>query len=332
VRRLSKAQLDIISRQTLEKTAEVGLENARKNLPYIKKTIRDLQCKASASGSAIVVSAGPSLHRRNPAPAILASKYKGTIVTTDGSLGYCLRNGLVPDYVVTVDPHPDRIIRWYGDPALENRQHDDYFQRQDLDPALNRDEVARNHELLELVNRHGRNIRAVISTSSNPEIALRCMDAGMEIYWWNPLYDDYDAPNSYSRKVYELTRIPCMVTGGNTGTSSWVFAHAILGAKRTALVGMDLSYHPDLPVENTQYYKELVELFGRRAKEAFIKVYNPYLKRTWYTDPTYYWYRQILLSLAREATCKTYNCTEGGIVFGRGIQFLPLKDFLEIPN
>ena len=45
MKRLTKAQLDIIARQTLEKTAGVGLENAQKNLPYIKKTIRDLRAE-----------------------------------------------------------------------------------------------------------------------------------------------------------------------------------------------------------------------------------------------------------------------------------------------
>lgn len=331
MKRLSKAQLDIIAQQTLEKTAEVGWENAKKNLPYIRKTILDLRSEAFSKviDAAIIVSAGPSLHRRHPAPAILASKFKGPIVAADGSLGYCLRNGLVPDYVVTVDPGPTRIIRWFGDPALAHREADDYFQRQDLDPTLNREEQVRNQELIELVNRYGRGIKAIISTSVNPEVSLRCLEAGMGLYWWNPLYDDYDAPNSYSRRVYQLTKVPCMVTGGNCGTSAWVFAHAVLHSKRTALLGMDLSYHPDTPIQNTQYYKELVELFGDRAEEAFIRVYNPYLKETWYTDPTYYWYRQGLLELARQADCETYNCTEGGIVFGKGIKFIPFKDFLE---
>lgn len=331
MKRLSKTQLQIIARQTLEKTAEVGWENAQKNLPYIRKTILDLPLEASIRNpdSAIIVSAGPSLHRRHPAPALLASKFTGPIVAADGALGYCLRNGLVPGYVVTVDPHPTRIIRWFGDPSLAQRRADDYFQRQDLDPALNRQEKARNQELIDLVNQHGKSIKAIISTSVNRELTLRCLKAGLELYWWNPLYDDYDSPNSYSRRVYELTKVPCMVTGGNCGTSAWVFAYAVLHSKRTALLGMDLSYHPETPVQNTQYYDELVELFGDRAEEAFIRVYNPYLKETWYTDPTYYWYRQGLLELVRQADCETYNCTEGGIVFGKGIKFIPFKDFLE---
>ncbi len=331
MKRLTKAQLGIIAEQTLKKTAEVGWENAQKNLPYIKKTIRDLKIAASnkVSNSSIIVSAGPSLHRRHQASAILNSKFRGKIIAVDGALGYCLRNGLVPEYVVTVDPHYTRIIRWFGDPDLANRKSDDYFQRQDLDPALNKDEEVRNQELLDLVNKCGRDIKAVISTSVNPNVTLRCLEAGMELYWWNPLYDDYDAVDSYSRRVYQLTKAPCMVTGGNCGTSAWVFSHAILQSKHTALLGMDLSYPPETPIRNTQYYKELIELLGDRAAEGFIRIYNPYLKETWYTDPTYYWYRQSLLTLIRQANCQTYNCTEGGILFGKDIKFTTLRDFLE---
>lgn len=309
----------------------MGLNNARENSPYIRKTVLDLASKGTSRGnnSAIVISAGPSLHRRPVASSILASTYKGVIVAADGALGYCLRNGLVPHFVVTVDPHPTRIVRWFGDPALERREHDDYFRRQDLDPALNRDEMARNQELIEIVNRHGPKIKAIISTSAPSAVTKRCLEAGMELYWWNPIYDDYYEPNSYTRRVHELTKVPCMATGGNVGTSAWVFAHSALRCRTTALVGMDLGYPPETPVENTQYYKELAELFGERAREALIKVYNPYLKQTWYTDPAYYWYRQNLLAMVRQAHCQTFNCTEGGILFGKGIRFMPLMEFLD---
>ena len=91
---------------------------------------------------------------------------------------------------------------------------------------------------------------------------------------------------------------------------------------------MDLGYAPGTPLENTQYYKEIAELFGPRAADAYVRVYNPHLKATWYADPAYYWYRQSFLEMARAAECVTLNCTEGGILFGKGVRFLPLKTFL----
>lgn len=315
-----------IGELTLRKTAEVGLGHARANLPYIRKTIRDVTPDGVESG--IVLSAGPSLHRRNPAQQITQSGYRGTIVATDGALGYCLRNGIVPQFVVSVDPHPDRIVRWFGDPDLRNRSADDYFQRQDLDPSFYENERRYNRELIDLVDRHGPKIRAILATSASPSVTRRCAQAGMELFWWNPLYDDHEQEASYSRQVYDLTGAPCMVTGGNTGSSAWVFALAVLKIQAVALVGMDLGYPPSLPIQNTQYYKELSETFGDRIEEAFIQVHNPYLNETWYADPTYYWYRQIFLEMVKHAPGETYNCTEGGILFGSGIRFVPLAEFL----
>jgi len=97
---------------------------------------------------------------------------------------------------------------------------------------------------------------------------------------------------------------------------------------RVAVVGMDFSYAPGTPMEKTQYAKELLELFGDRARDALIKVRNPYLGETWLTDPAYYWYRQMFLEMTAQADCVTYNCTEGGILFGKSVRWMSLRRFL----
>ena len=323
--------LRVIGKATLLKTTRVGLENARANQEFFARTIEDLLQEpgdGDGDGVAFVIVGGPSLHRRDPVPKILDSGFKGEVIVADGALGYCLRKGLVPGYVVTVDPHPSRIVRWFGDPQLETRPQDDYFSRQDLDPEHWNDEVLQNRQLLELVNRHGRQIKAIISTSVDTSVTRRCVDAGMQLFWWNPLYDDHEEPESVSRRLFESNGIPCMVTGGNVGAAAWVFAHSILRKKHVALVGMDLGYAPGTPLRNTQYYTELTEMFGERAEEAYIQIHNPYLEETWYTDPTYGWYREVMLRLVCEAPCVTYNCTEGGTLFGDGIRFIPVEEFL----
>jgi len=33
--------------------------------------------------------------------------------------------------------------------------------------------------------------------------------------------------------------------------------------------------------------------------------------------------------MAGEAGCETYNCTEGGLLFGPGIHTVPLEDFVQ---
>ncbi len=325
---LDRTGLEAIAAATYRKTREPGLRHAEGNLPYIARTIRDLDLDGLRGRSAIVVAAGPSLHGHETARRIRAARYPGVVVAADGALGYCLRNGLVPTFVVSLDPHPTRIVRWFGDPELESRLPDDYFRRQDLDPHLGRNEADRNRELLALVNHHGPGVNAILSTSVAPTVTRRVLQAGMPIYWWNPIYDDWDKPNSHTRQIFEMNRVPCMVTGGNCGTAAWVFVSAVLGCARVAVVGMDLSYPPGTPLTSTQYYTELCDLYGDRVAEAYIQVWNPYLQETWFTDPTYWWYRESFLELAAQSPSTTYNCTEGGLLFGDAVQWMSLDDFL----
>ncbi|MBF0328477.1 MAG: DUF115 domain-containing protein [Nitrospirae bacterium] len=327
---LSEEQLKLISEATLRKTAAIGLKHASENKAYLNKSIKDLrnELQSLPPKPSLVISAGPSLHRHKSIETIKDKGFNGHIIAVDGALGHCLRNGVVPDFVITVDPDPHRIIRWFGDPRLAERPVDDYFKRQDLDPAFRENEVARNAEMIELVNRYGSKIKAIISTSVSSEITRRCLEAGMELYWWNPLYDDYDAPESVTRKIRKLNGVPCMVTGGNVGTSAWVFTHTILKSPEVVLVGMDFSYPPGTDVVNTQYYEHLKEIFPDDPSKGLIFINNPHTGETLCTDPAYYWYNINFLNMAPLASCKTYNCSEGGILFGNGVEFRKLSEVL----
>ena len=168
----------------------------------------------------------------------------------------------------------------------------------------------------------------IFSTSVAPAVTQRALEAKSPIFWFNPIYDDYDEPNSLTRRLFELNKAPCLVTGGNVGTLAWVVAGAVLRSKAVALSGMDFGYPPKTPLNHTQYYQELSELFGKNYADYYIDVHNPHLKQKWFTDPTYWWYRESFLKLARVAPFKTFNCTEGGILFGRGIRWMNLDDFL----
>lgn len=327
---LTEAELKAVSDSSLLVTGDLGLRHAAENLPLIQKTIHDVRDTHPGDWT-LVVSAGPSLHRHHQAPTILASGFTGAIITVDAALGYCLRNGLVPHYVLCVDPHPEYVIRWFGDPELHRRRDTDYFRRTELDPALHTDEVAKNTEQVRLVNQHGPRMKAILGTSVAHNVARRVLDAGMDLYWWNPLYDDWEAPNSYTRRAWEMNRVPCMVGGGNVGTAAWVFAHAILRKQHVGMVGMDFGYPPGTHVFNTQRYYELRDFFGEeRAADGLIAIPNPHLGEAWLTDPTYDWYRQTFREMVKIAACRTYNCTEGGVIFGEGIHWTTLKDFLAL--
>jgi len=313
---------------TFDRIAGIGLENAALNRPRIKHSILELaEVELGQGDSAVVIGAGPSLHRRESLTRLGKSGYTGTIVAVDGALGSCLRAGVVPHVVVSVDPHRERIVRWFGDPGLTAAPSDDYFRRQEMDPALAADEVAANRALIELVDAHGPRMRAAVATAAAPAVVARCETAGIAMYWWNPMYDDYDRADSISRRLYEANGLPCLNGGGNVGTTAWVMAHAVLGKSRVALLGIDFSYPPGTPYARTQYYPELREMLGDAYEQAYVRTDNPF-GETWMCDPAYWWFRGVFLEMAREAACRTVNCTEGGILFGDPLEVATIEEFV----
>jgi hypothetical protein len=322
---------------TLDRIGGAALANARANATEARAgaSILALRDTSLAEGdAALVIAAGPSLHRQDTARRIKESGFRGTLIATESAMSWCLRNGIVPNLVVTVDPHPERIVRWFGDPALDETSiaRDDYYARQDMDPQFRFNQLEVNRELLALVDRHGPAMRIAISSSASQAVVRRCREARIPSYWWNPLFDDYDKPDSLSRELRALNGKPCINAGGNVGTACWVFAHAVLGKSKIGILGMDLSYYGDTSYRETQYYHELCELLGEEhLAEAFVHVENPYLNKRFFTDPAYYWYKTVFLEMAEQAAAdgvRTYNCTGGGILYGPGVEFVPLAEFV----
>ncbi len=331
---LARKLIRRMDRLTWDRHGRMALDNAAQNKAHLgrgRSLVELRDAPIGAGDSAIVVAAGPSLRRRDPAPSIRASGYAGAVVATESALYYCLRNGIVPDLVVTVDPHTTRVVRWFGDRRLNEAalERDDYFARQDQDLAFG-EEMRTNAEILELLDRHGPDIRIAVSTSASQAVVERVLESGMQIYWWNPMFDDPDAPDSITAKLQRDNGLPCLNAGGNVGTACWVMAGAVLGKGHVALTGVDFGYYDDTPYERTQYYREAVDLVGEENLDAlFIRIHNPHVGAWFYTDPAYMWYRQCFLEMAAEPGCKTYNCTEGGILFGDGVETVPLKEFLK---
>lgn len=321
---------------TLHKVREAGFRNAEANRQRIVEGQSVLALRDTPLGrgdSAIVLAAGPSLHRATALDDLRAAVASGVpLIATESAMAYCFRNDLVPDLIVTLDPHSERIVRWFGDPLLtrERLERDDYFQRQDMDPAFTTNQLESNARLVGLVNEHGSKIRAAIASSASPMVADRVYSAGMAPYWWNPFYDDYDRPDSLTRRIFEMNGLPCLNAGGNVGSAAWVIAHAVLAKKRVALVGMDFGYYGDTPYERTQYYYELIQLVGAdRLDEVFVRFHNPYVNADFYTDPAYLWYRESFLEMVQQSDCETWNCSGGGILFGEGITFSSLRSFVD---
>lgn len=308
------------------------VRNSAANVPNITQSVAALKRPEGAKGSsAIVVSAGPSLHYSNTLKILASANYKGSIITIDGSYVKCLKAGVIPDYVITLDPHPTRIVRWFGDPDFENNMTgDDYFSRQDLDIDFRENSLRQNRENIDIVNEHASKTKMIIASTAPANVVQRAREAGFDMYWWMPLVDDPNSEGSLTRQMYKLTKLPAINTGGNVGTAAWVFAQFWLKIKNIAVVGMDLGYRLDLPYNMTQGYPELVQMFGQEniTSDLFPVIENPDTGVTCYTDPTYCWYRNNTLELIANSGATLYNCTGGGILFGDGIVTMNLTDFM----
>ncbi len=318
----------------MDRIGSMSLDNARNNLQFLNrgKSLAELRGQPIGEGkSAIVVASGPSIKIKDPAPQIRQSGYGGAIICAESAIRYLLTHDIIPDLMVTVDPHPTRIIRWLGDTELtrEKLAKDDYFRRQEMDDTFNQ-ELETNQKIIDLLAEFGPQIKIALSTSSSEALVNRVLEIGMEIYWWNPMLDDPESENSITRELAEINGLPCVNAGGNVGAAAFMMADAVLEKKEIALVGMDLSYYDDTPYEKTQYYDAMIKMVDEKDLDSFfIRIHNPHLDKTFFTDPAYYWYCQVFLELAAEADGTVYNCTEGGILFDDPVRFIPLQSFLD---
>ncbi len=326
--------LEDVSATALRVHGEVLIKHAKANLADTKRSIKQLPpLSFKKQKSAVIISSGPSVHRKNIVPRLKESGFEGTLIVADGAYLPCLKAGIFPDHVMTLDPHPKRMVRFYGDPNLEkNFEGDDYIKRQDLDVSFRKINSEHNKHHIDLVNKYAHLTKAVMCTSTPPNVIERLKEAKFDIYWWNPLVDDPGQPDSLTRQLYELNKMPCLNTGGTVGTAAWVFASSFLKIPLIGLTGMDLGYYSDTSKEDTQCYYELIEHLKGEEKidECFVEFEFPLTKDKFYTDPTYFWYRKNFLELARKSAGRTYNCTEGGTLFADNIPCIYLDDFFKL--
>ncbi len=297
------------------------IENSMANAPHVNLTVRDIP---HDKRDVLVISAGPSLHRGALLEIIKAHRKTLCLVATDGAYVKCLRAGIVPDWTLTLDPHPKRMVRWFGDPSLaEHQAEDDYFKRQDLDEAFRTDAERTNAENIRLVDSFASVSKLAICSTSPANVEARTR--GMERYWFAPIVDNPAAAGSITREIAAITRLPSLNTGGTVGTAAVMFAHCVLAAPRIAVVGMDLGYARDLPLNRTQSWNMLKD--KPNVRDYYPAVYHPVWGEC-YTDPTYAWYKQNLLALLKSAGRTLYNCTGHGALFGAHVECLTIEEFL----
>ena len=184
--------------------------------------------------------------------------------------------------------------------------------------------------LIELINKYAPQIKLVICSSAPENVVQRAIEAKFDMYWWNPIVDAPQQENSLTRQIHAINKKSCMNTGGTVGTAAWLFTNAILKIPKIAITGMDLGYHNDTPLEMTQTYYELQEFVKDRVEleKLFPQFTFPLTGETFYTDPTYFWYRKNFLELFEKAVGLTINCSEAGTLFADTLPCMTFDNFL----
>lgn len=315
--RLEDTYRDKIQKATAENLLDLWMQNYAVNVSEMIKpdalTIADLVPPEVSKepnrphGSAIVVGAGPSVWERNHLKLLAESNYDGMIISTDRMLIPCLQHDIIPDLTITVDGNREKIVEWYNN---------------------------------SLVDEYGEKIKAALSTNVAPNVVERLKKAKAKIYWFHPIFDDWRTPESFTRLMKAMTKteknphgVPCMTCGGNSGTTCWVIAHALFRRSPVALIGLNFGYLGNSPLEHTQYFEAMVKETGNidLAKQiGYREVYNPHEGKTYLTDLVFHYYKEGFLDMVKRTPewVETYNATEGGILFGSGIYWIKLKDFL----
>ena len=144
--------------------------------------------------------AGPSLRRRRVSSGSRGG-FTGTIVAVDGAIGAACATASCPDLVVTLDPHRERSCAGSAIRA-------DGARRGRLLPPPGHGPDHRDDEVRPTraagAARAPRPAHAdALATSAAPAVVDRARQAGMTLYWWNPMYDDPDVPDSVSRRLHE---------------------------------------------------------------------------------------------------------------------------------
>ena len=241
-----------------------------------------------------------------------------------------LSNGIVPDLVVTFDPHPTRVVRWFGDEKLTNKnlKEDDYFARQDLEVKFN-NELNMNNKVIKLFNKYAKKLNIAVGTSSSRSVIKRIISAKANIFWWNPYLDDPKIKNSVTKKIFNMNKFPVINTGGNVGATAWMMAESLFNCKRIGLLGMDFAYYLDTSINKTQYYDRLQKFVKKKEdlKMFYSKIFNPKTKKYFYTDHVYAWYKKCLVEMVSNSNAITVNCSGGGILFDKNIEWTSLNNF-----
>ena len=320
---LSEIIEEALRKNTYELFYDDWIRNFALNLENIWKedSARNLMPQTTEPrklSSALVIGRGPSLIKHDHLNLLANSDYRGTIICTDGILENVLNAGITPNkfknfFVVTIDSQ-ERISNYYDN---------------------------------SITKQYGSGIKSILSTTLSTKTYNAVKKAGIKVYWIHTLFDYDKGKSSFnyisgvmSRSKFHKKGLPAIQTGGNIGTAAWIIAWSVLKCSHVGLIGIDHGYYPETSWEEIAKFhphskvSSDVDKNSNAFKKAFPTIYNPDFNCYCIQDPSFQCYANALKEFIPKASkwVKTINATEGGSIFGVGIECMTLKNFLSTYN
>ena len=313
----SQISLENIMEQIhLENSYEQWVKNFGLNLNKIRKesSAKNLVPNESkkVNNSAIVIGAGPSLHKHNHLKLLAKSNFKGSIVCTDRMLIPALKAGITPKkfpkfFVATIDT-AEKIKKFYQD---------------------------------DIINKYGPKIKGIFTIVTNPKTVDAARKVGIKIHWIHALFDYDQGVKSFNQISSLMIRaknhqhgLPGIQTGGNVGTSAWFIAWKVLKCRNVCLIGIDHSWDVNDEWEKMATHCNIPLNIDKKSslfRKLFPIVYNPDFDCKCILDPVFQYYSNALKEFISRtpSSVKTINATEGGCLFGRQIKCMTFHQFLK---
>ena len=302
-----KVKSDIFQKQSFdfieqlnEKTAEkyygMWIDNLLLNIPIIQKSDNISKIKKSEKKTAIIVGAGPSIREKNHIKLLKKVNDK-TIITTDRMFISLLKEGITPDFVVSLDGL-DLISKFYDDPIVNEKI-----------PT-----------------------QAIMSVTVSPKVIEKFHN---KKFFYTPMVDTIDKTISATNTISRLTKTSILSSGGNVGITC-IYVAYYLGYKNILFAGMDQGYTNKEEITKSSHYLDIKEedptmTFDKYMNLFIIEGYNSGFNVNYYSDLA--WKPQIDTFIEQSVVMakngiNLINVTEGGALYGGGIICIPLAEAL----
>jgi hypothetical protein len=287
----------VVDVTTLHALMPMWMTNIHENFHSIKTGL-DVTSIPKTDRAAIIIGAGPSLYRNNHLQMLSDAGFDGIIFAADRAVKDCIEVGVIPDYVCILDGS-EKIL-----PYIDHQIIDD----------------------------HAGEMSAIMCVTTHPKVVNRWRG---EKYWFtNSISQDF-APN-VAFILHHLLKKTELVTAGHASSLGWSVAHT-MGCKEVVLIGVDLSYPADMPINETAHYDSYARAGPTpdEIRKMYKNYHHDFFNTDCYSDPIFESYAECSMTQFASASatgCKIINCTGGGALSGDGLECMQVADYLRRRN